>query len=135
MVSDRGSVTEKRRHKIQDEKWEHAAGTQNSKLKTIVAPLPHDLRQTLHTVVARLAVEPQLPWLLAGGVAQALGGVELATPPKSIAIITGAAEVARIVALLDAVELEPLATRSARGFARTMSNMVLVLLFLTVSQP
>ena len=79
--------------------------------------LSHDLRQTLQTVVTRLAVEPQLPWLFASGVAQALSGVELTTPPQSIAIITGAAEVARIVSLLDAKEIEPLATGSAPGFA------------------
>lgn len=83
----------------------------------IADPLPRDLRQALYTAITRLAVEPQLPWLLAGGVAQMLGGIELTIPPQHIAIITGAAEVARIVALLDAVELEPLATRSAPGFA------------------
>lgn len=79
--------------------------------------LSRDLADALGIITQRLAPEPMLPWMLSGRVAQALQGVVLVESPTRIEIITGAAEVARVVALLDAEEREPLASRAATGFA------------------
>lgn len=79
--------------------------------------LSRDLADALDIITQRLANEPGLPWMLSGCVAQALQGVVLVETPTRIEIITGAAEVARVVTLLDVVEREPLATRATTGFA------------------
>lgn len=78
-------------------------------------------RRALETIVERLAQNEQLPWLLSGSLSQELQGVQVPTVSE-LTLLTGLAEISRIVALLQAEELEPLATRALGHYAPSMAG-------------
>lgn len=75
---------------------------------------PHILA-SLELIATRLQAEPTLPWLIGGALAQSLQGVER-DDTDDLLLITGAAEVGRVAALLAAEEVMPLAMQAAAGF-------------------
>lgn len=79
-------------------------------------PIAPAVASAIVLVAQRLAVEPSLPWLLAGDAAAALQGVPT-QQAASLLLLTGAPELGRLATLLAADEREPLASRPAPGYA------------------
>lgn len=84
-------------------------------------------RQALESIVGRLAQQEQLPWLLSGSLSQELQGVQV-SKASELTLLTGLAEISRIAALLQAEELEPLATRALAHYAPSLAGSYRIVL-------